>query len=86
MARRQVTRSGKDRAGNITSLCKPGEAWSPRSSANCIADIEGGTHSYYVEWPGKTTEIRVVQGENGKYLRTDRDTTTRNNLDDLPDC
>jgi hypothetical protein len=86
MARRQVTRSGKDRSGNITSLCKPAETWSPRSSASCIADIEGGTHSYYVAWPEKTTEIRVVQGANGKYLRTDRDTTTRNNLDDLPDC
>jgi hypothetical protein len=86
MARRQVTRSGKDRNGNITSLCKPGETWSARSSANCIADIEGGTHSYYVQWPEKTTEIRVVQGQSGKYIRTDRDTTTRNNLDDLPDC
>lgn len=86
MARRQVTRSGKDRNGNITSLCKPGESWSPRSSASCIADIEASTHSYYVQWPEKETEVRVVQGESGKYLRTDRDTTTRNNLDDLPDC
>ncbi len=86
MAHRQVTRTGKDRNGNITSLCKPGEAWSPRSSADCIRDIETGTHSYYVAWPEKQTDIRVVQGPNGKYLRTDRDATTRNNLDDLPDC
>lgn len=86
MARRQVTRTGKDRQGNIISLCKPGEAWSPRSSSLCISDIESGTHSYYVSWPEKETEIRVVNGTTGKYLRTDRDATTRNNLDDLPDC
>lgn len=86
MARRQVTRSGKDRDGDITSLCKPGEVWSPRSKRDAINDIESGTHSYYVSWPEKTTEIRVVNGATGKYLRTDRDSTTRNNLDDLPDC
>lgn len=86
MARRQVTRTGKDRDGDITSLCKPGEAWSPRSKRDAISDIENGTHSYYVSWPEKTTEIRVVNGATGKYLRTDRDNTSRNNLDDLPDC
>ena len=32
------------------------------------------------------TEIRVVNGPNGKYLRTDRDDTERNNLRDLPNC
>ncbi len=38
-------------------------------------------------WPGGVrTEIRVVNGPTGKYLRTDRDNTSRNNLDDLPDC
>jgi len=32
------------------------------------------------------TKIRVVAGSTGKYLRTDWDSTSRNNLDDLPDC
>lgn len=86
MARRQVTRTGKDRSGDITSLCKPGEIWSPRFKRDAINDIESGTHNYYVSWPEKSTEIRVVNGSTGKYLRTDRDSTTRNNLDDLPDC
>ncbi|MGH7565766.1 MAG: DUF3892 domain-containing protein, partial [Gemmatimonadota bacterium] len=35
---------------------------------------------------GQSTEIRIVQGPNGKYLRTSKDDTTRNNLEDLPDC
>ena len=29
--------------------------------------------------------MKTVSGATGKYLRTDRDDTTRNNLDDLPD-
>lgn len=41
----------------------------------------------FVRWlDGIRTEIRVVNGPTGKYLRTDRDQTSHNNLDDLPDC
>jgi len=86
MADRRVTRTGKDRNGDILSLCNPGEGWSPRSKVSAIADIETGANTYYVQWPEKRTEVRVVNGSSGKYLRTDRDTTTKNNLDDLPDC
>lgn len=87
MANRAVTQSGKDRDGDITALCNPGEYWSPRPKNDAIRDIESGTHSYFVPWRGeRPTEIRVVNGPNGKYLRTDRDSTSRNNLDDLPDC
>ena len=86
MADRSVTHSGKDRDGDITSLCNPGQAWSPRSKAGAINDIETNTHTYHVDWPEKRTQIHVVNGPTGKYLRTDRDDTHRNNLDDLPDC
>lgn len=87
MARRQVTQTGKAADGDITSLCKSGEHWSPRSKRSAISDIDSGSHSYYVSWPnGPTTEIRVVPGSNGKYLRTDKDNTERNNLRDLPNC
>ena len=86
MASRAVTHSGKDRDGDITKLCHPVQAWSPRMKADAIRDIESGTHSYHVPWPGGSTQIRVVNGPTGKYLRTDRDDTSRNNLDDLPDC
>lgn len=87
MAQRSVTRSGKDKGGDITRLCCPGEYWSPRAKWDAIEDIETGTHRYAVPWAdGKVTEIHVVDGATGKYLRTDRDGTTKNNLDDLPDC
>jgi len=86
MADREVTQTRKDRYGDITALCTPVSSWSPRSKEDAIRDIDSGTHTYYVRWPEKRTEIRVVNAPSGKYLRTDRDSTTRNNLDDLPDC
>ena len=86
MADRAVTQSGKDRDGDITKLCNPQATWSPRYKMDAIADIEMGRHTYHVPWRGGRTEIGVVNGPTGKYLRTDRDNTTRNNLDDLPDC
>ena len=86
MADRRVTHTRKDKDGDITALGNPGELWSPRLKVDAIRDIESKLHTYYVQWPEKRTEIRVVNGPTGKYLRTDRDNTTRNNLDDLPDC
>ncbi|MEV7608514.1 DUF3892 domain-containing protein [Microbacterium sp. NPDC089320] len=85
MAERRVTHSRKNRDGDITAIGTPIQYWSPRAKADAISDIELRIHTYYVQWPEKRTEIRVVSGATGKYLRTDRDNTTRNNLDDLPD-
>ncbi|RMB08185.1 DUF3892 domain-containing protein [Eilatimonas milleporae] len=86
MADRPVSRTGKDSDGDITSLCNPGDFWSPRKKDDAINDIESGVHTYYVPWTSGRTPIRVVNGASGKYLRTDRDQTDRNNLNDLPDC
>ena len=87
MAERAVVQSKKNRDGDILALCTPGEYWSPRSKADAIWDIDSDVHQYYVPWnDGTRTQIRVVNGATGKYLRTDKDSTSRNNLDDLPDC
>lgn len=86
MADRAVRKTRKNDEGDITALCDDGAYWSPRSKADAIADIDSGGHTYHVPWTSGRTEIRVVNGPKGKYLRTDRDDTERNNLDDLPDC
>lgn len=86
MTDRAVRRTRKDDDGDITALCDPGTTWSPRLKADAIRDIESGVHTYHVPWTGGRTEIHVVRGSTGKYLRTDRDKTPRNNLNDLPDC
>ncbi len=86
MADRSVLSTGKNSDGDITSLCNDGASWSPRDKASAISDIESGTHTYHVSWQSGRTEVGVVNGDTGKYLRTDRDNTSRNNLSDLPDC
>ncbi len=87
MSDRQVTRTRKDRDGDILALCDDSASWSPRGKSEAITDIETGMHTYYVTWAGsRRTEILVVNGPTGKYLRTDADSTARNNLADLRDC
>ena len=87
MADRDVTQTRKDRDGDILALCLPGAYWSPRYKADAIKDIETGENRYSVPWrDGTRTAIRVVNGPTGKYLRTDKDSTPKNNLDDLPNC
>ena len=86
MSRRGITHSRKDQDGDITALCNPGAAWSPRLKAGVIADIESGTHQYFVGGGGQEVAVNVIDGPTGKFLRTDPDTTNTNNLDDLPDC
>jgi len=86
MADRRVTQSGKDQDGDITKLCNPSTSWSPRYKSGAISEIEGGTHTYNVQDAGGRSGIIVVQGQTGKYLRTDPDGRAINNLDNLPDC
>lgn len=86
MTERSVTHTRKNSQGDITALCSPGAHWSPRSKEDVIHDIKSWTHNYYVQWTDKRTEIHVAGSPPNEYLRTDWDSTTRNNLDDLPDC
>ncbi len=86
MADRRVRQSGKDREGDITSLCNRDEWWSPRSKSDAISDIENRLHRYFVQEAGEAVWVKVVQGATGKFLRTDADATSRNNLDNLPNC
>lgn len=88
MAGRFVKKTHKDKYGDILALCGDNaDSWSPRKITDVINDIERGFHTYYVTLPGVgKTKIHVADGPTGKYLRTDHDSTTHNNLNDLPDC
>ncbi len=87
MADRAVNRARHDSDGDVTAIGNPIMAWSPRLKRDAIDDIENDVHTYYVPWKvSGRSEIRVVNGPNGKYLRTDRDDTPKNNLDDLDEC
>ena len=84
MAERRVTRTGKDGYGDITALCG---SWGTRViKSQAIEEIEKGTHAYYVEEVSPRVYVKVVRGESGKYLRTEADGRSKNNLDNLPAC
>lgn len=85
MPDRRVTRTGKDEDGDIISLCSDAW-WSPVSTSQAIKEIESGVYRYYVKAGIEEADIHVVQGPTRKYLRTDPDKKTVDNLDELPDC
>lgn len=74
-----VTRSGKDQSGNITSIC--GANWH-HDSATAIANIRAGTHEYRV----LRQNGPYVRPYGDKFLRSDPDSVTGNNLESLPNC
>jgi hypothetical protein len=83
VADRRVTGTGKSSDGVITSLCG---SWGEETKASAIAHIEAGLHRYFTDASGVTADVVVVQGEDGKYLRTDPDKSLADNLGDLPGC
>lgn len=84
MAHRQVTRTGKDYYGDITSLCG---WWGSTGKAAAIREVESRLHSYYVQDRyGRTASVHVVNGRSGKYLRTDPNANCSDNLSSLPLC
>ncbi len=87
MSRRRVTHTGKDSDGDITRLCNAEELWCVRTTTDAIEDIDSRQHSYFIrDDKGNEVDIRVVDDPAGRYLRTNRDESTANNLDDLPNC
>lgn len=86
MADRRVTASGKDKDGDITKLCSSGAHWSPRVKADAIRDIESKDHTYFVDRAGYRTDVHIVNVGGKKHLRTTADNSSKNNLDNLPDC
>lgn len=72
---------------HIVAICLEGGRRLPKATA--ILNIEAGSESYYTFADGQSANVEVVQRCSrcaSKYLRTDRDTTTKDNLLELPDC
>jgi len=67
----------------ITHLGGSGWYW---SRAQVIASIEAKTNSFYTLVNGNRGDIGVVNGPNGKYLRTYADGRANDNLLSLPSC
>lgn len=84
---RRVTQTSKDKQGDITALCNPTSTWSRVTKAQAIKDIESDDYRYYVKEGGaQEVDVRVRKRNDVKYLTTDADSKSPNNLDNLPDC
>lgn len=59
------------------------ENWNIKLSA-AIKNIEDGKSIFFVHEGGRSINLSVVDGKNAKYLRTNADGTTRDNLLSLP--
>jgi hypothetical protein len=72
---------------HIATLCLEDGRRVPKATA--MANIEAGLEQYYTYADGQRANVEVVQRCSrcaAKYLRTDRDTTIKDNLLALPDC
>jgi hypothetical protein len=72
---------------HIVALCLEGGRRVAKATA--IANIEAKIESYYTYADGQRANVEVVQRCircSSKYLRTDRDSTIKDNLLSLPDC
>jgi hypothetical protein len=73
--------------GGITHLCDQGAFWSPVAVTQAIKEIESGAIRYFSRAGGKIALLAVVKdNRGGKYLRSQPDVSTADNLDDLPAC
>ncbi len=62
-----------------------GERWS-LSLDDAISGIESGRWEFYTQVGGHVREVQVVTRNGTKYLRTDADRDTPDNLLFLPEC
>lgn len=67
----------------ITHLGGVGWKW---TRAAVIASIEAKANTFYTYVDSKRADVRVVDGQNGKYVRTYADGKWSDNLLALPEC
>lgn len=67
----------------ITHLGGEGWKW---SRDQVISSIETNKDSFFTKVNGTRSEVGVVNGPNGKYVRTHADKTYNDNLLALPEC
>lgn len=93
MAQQRVDRTSKESVWlggqhpHIAALCLEDRRRVPKEQA--IANVRAGRETYYTYAAGQVAIVEVVNSCSrcySSYLRTNRDTTTKNNLLELPDC
>ncbi|QJB41592.1 DUF3892 domain-containing protein [Chitinophaga oryzae] len=93
MTRLQVTCSNKrdsyydahERITHIGGTTGNGTRWK-LTVDEAIKSIEQGTHQFFVSVNGRNADVIVALHNNQKYLKTEPDAYSPNNLLSLPDC
>jgi hypothetical protein len=67
----------------ITHLGGPNWKWTRQA---VIASIEAAANTFFTKVDGKRADVAVVNGANGKYVRTHADGKWNDNLLALPEC
>ena len=62
-----------------------GSGWR-ETEATAISQIEGGTHKYWASGGGKSVWIIVASRNGRKYLKTENDGVSPDNLLSLSEC
>lgn len=82
---RRVTHSRKNSDGDITHIANP-SSWGTVSKADAIKHIDGNDYRYFVNEAGYESDVHVYTQNGVKHIKTYADATSKNNLDNLPDC
>ena len=87
MATLQVTCINKsDRYSRHERIRNIGGSGWRHTQEQAIRNIETGINDYYTQGGGQRAKVIVATHDGHKYLKTDSDTTTRDNLLSLPEC
>lgn len=78
-----IVPDGSDPDNRIDKVGGPG--WT-KYEDTVIQEIENEGREYFVDVDGARVDVVVSQRDGRKYLRTDPDKTTKNNLLSLPEC
>lgn len=87
MADRQVTHAHRDDEGDILAVCwKGSDGLKYSARTDVINHIESATHRYFVAEQAPSVWVLVKSRNGVKYIATEADSTSKNNLDNLPAC
>ncbi|MEP7231957.1 MAG: DUF3892 domain-containing protein [Ginsengibacter sp.] len=75
-----------DRLHRHEKIKNIGGDWGKLSEAYAITLIENETFDYYIAVDNYKANVIIGEYEGRKYLKTDKDTLTVDNLLDLPEC
>jgi Protein of unknown function (DUF3892) len=87
MTDRRVTHVDRNDQGDIVGVCwsaVDGLKYTPR--ADVVSDIERAAHQYYVAEQAPPVWVLVRIRNGMKYITTEADAISQNNLDNLPAC